>query len=192
MTASLTKSFTAAELEASDALHAPEATIAAASEWTDGDLVGGGKLELPRQVSIARSLATGSYTTDPYVITGFYGGKAQSEELTPDNADGGDILRSVLLWDHVSLVTKPVMANTGGEHQMGVGDIGCERGAAFAGVELHADGDMVVQFGEPLGDIDTIPTVIANRGYREIRPTRIITNAGAVSRTTVACTIYFD
>ena len=194
MSAYRTKTFSAAQLEVTDALKAATATAVATSAFTSGDLVVS-TLDLPRSTTLTRSLSTGSYTLDPYTITGRRGGSVATELITPATADGGDTLSGLVIFDGITTIDVPGQVNTSGAHSFGVQDIGAPKGDAFSGIELHADGDLSVQYGEGSGaPTDVIPVLIANRAYYEIAPTRIVTKGastgGATGDTTVATTVY--
>lgn len=188
-----TKSYAAAELVVTDAILAAAATIVAATQLTTGDLVVS-TLNLPRAITITRSLATSAYTTDPYAITLKDG---TVEYITPANADGGDTLRGSLLLDNIKTIDLPAMGSTGGSHSIGVDDIGAPRGDMLQAVELAADGNLRVQYGEPTvsggtaGPADVIPITVAQRAIRDITPTRVVTNSAATNPTTVGVTVYY-
>jgi hypothetical protein len=191
-----TKTYTAAQLDVTDAIKASAATAVATSAFTDGDLIMS-TLDLPRSTTITRSLSTGAYTLDPFTITGRRGGRTAVELITPANADGGDTLSGLLIFDGIANIDVPGQVSTAGALSFGVQDIGAPQGDAFSGIELHADGDLSIVYGQGSGaPTDVIPVVIANRAFYELAATRVVTKgaatAAATGDTTVATTVYLD
>lgn len=188
-----TASFTAGDLAPTALLLGSTASSAAAAVFTDGDLLVSTLLPLPRVVTITRSLSTASYTTDAIVITNRDGRIAT---LTPADADGGDILRTTILLDNIKQIAFPAQANTSGAYTIGVDDIGAPNGDVIRAVDMHADGNLRVQYGEPSADggtagpQDVLP-YLSTLPHREINPTRVVTRAAATNPTTVACTVYY-
>lgn len=146
---------------------------------------------LPRTVTISRSAAVGSYTTDGITLTGTYSGEAVSETLTPADADGDDILRGSKLFDAPPDITIPAQADTNGSFTIGAGDIGARGGERFNGISLHAAGSLNVRYGASGDSVDTIPIAAGEVGFiKPTRASRVRTDPELASPTSVGLTIY--
>ena len=183
------KSFTAADLVVTDAIMAGTATSATTSVLTTGDLALS-VLTPSRVVTIARSAAAASYTTDAIVIVDKSG---RTTEVAVTSADGGDIARSSILLDNILTITLPAQVDANGLFTIGVDDIGGPGGQPFVAVELHTAGNLQVQYGEPSGGTDVLPVDpdVRQRTYFEVTPTRVVTRAAATNPTTVGVTVYY-
>lgn len=145
---------------------------------------------LPRTITIARSNNAGQFSVAPIVVNGKRGGAFISESLTPANANGNDILRTVAAFDTITSIDLPTQGGTGGTFTIGVQDI-CTQvdGAVFQGVEVAAAGTLYLQYGESASSAtDAIIVPAALVGYvKQVAPTRVLTSA---SQTTVGVTVY--
>jgi len=193
-----TVTYAAAELDDLDGVKTTFATAATATALTPANYTGALVASsgtawakgLPRSVTISRSAATGSYTTDPIVLTGTRDSQPVTESLTPADADGDDTIRGTQLWDAPPSIALPAQVNTSGAITIGCGDIG-QRCALdrFAGVKLVANGQLNVQYGERSGAPTDSHAAIAG-SVEPIAPTRIRTSAELTSPTTVGLTVY--
>lgn len=177
------------------------ATVAAPVVLTAADLNGalvssvtGHISGLPRSITITRSNNLGQFSTSPIVVYGTFGGVDVSETLTPGNVNGNDTLRGVQAFQQITRVEIPTQGGTGGTFTIGVQDIVAPKGDSFGGVELGAAGTLNVQYGEGSGAFtDAIPIATAQVGIPKwIAPTRILTNPGLSSPTTVGLTVYLQ
>jgi hypothetical protein len=88
----------------------------------DGSVVVAGLLTQPRNVTITRAAAVGSYTTDPIQVFGQDpDGLPIFESLTPADADGGDVLTGVLMFVGLVAFKFPAQVDAAGAFQLGVG-----------------------------------------------------------------------
>lgn len=192
-----TATFLAAELDDDDGVKASFAT--ATSETVlgavdyDGPQVansGAAWAKLPRTITITRSGAVGSYTTDDIVLVGKRGGTEVTETLTPADADGGDQLRGIQAFDAPPAITIPAQANTGGSFQIGCGNICAPAGDRFHGVTVRdaSGGQLNVQYGEG-EDAPTDSFPVDGRAQETIAPTRILTSDALSTPTTVDLTV---
>lgn len=165
-----------ADCNVTDGVMLATATVAATAQLTVGDFAGsvvltGGALRPPRMLTITRSLATGAYTTDPIVLTGRYGGVAAVANMT-QNADGGDTVRSGILFDGLTTVDLPAMGSTGGSYTIGVEDIGASHGDTLMGAKMAVAGPsaLVVAYDNAGAETDTIEAdaTIQPGGFRRI------------------------
>jgi hypothetical protein len=179
-----------ADCNVTDGVLAATSTVTASSQLTTGDLSGGsiltgGVLKPPRMLTITRSLATGAYTTDPIVITGKRGGSTATASMTQSDADGGDIVRSGILFDSISTVDVPAMGGTSGSYSIGVEDVGCVAGDRLMGAKMAIAGPsaLTVAYAEDGTETDTIEADGAPQpgGYRRI----------ATANMTQGFTVYF-
>ena len=147
---------------------------------------------LPRTVTITRSNAVGSYTTDDIVLTGTYRGAAITESLTPADADGNDIIRGSKLFDVPPAITIPAQVDTGGAFTIGSGDIGAPQGGLFNAISLHAAGDLNVQYGQSTDAQDTIPISAGEVGeLKPCRASRVLTDPALTAPTDVGLTVWY-
>lgn len=189
-----TQSFLAAELHDTAAVKTSAATTTSIVTVLPAAMNGAGMLDavgrfyLPRAVLITMSASSGSYSTNPIVITGKRGPNTITESLTPANANGGATLTTYAIFDQLISVVFPAQVNGSGAFTIGLGDIGAPFGSTFTAVKLHADGDLVVSYGENYLDnapTDLIPCLAQNR--EPIAPNRILTDPGS---TAVGLTLY--
>lgn len=193
-------SFTSGALAVVNAIKTSFATVAAPVVLVPADFNGSGVSSVngvisggvARTVTISRSNAASQYSVSPIVITGKYGGSIVIESLTPGNVNGNDVLRGTQAFTEIVSISIPTQGGTGGSFQIGVQDIVAQKGDTFTGVELAAAGTINVQYGEgPGSPTDAIPIATALVGFiKPIAPTRILTNPGLSSPTTVGLTVY--
>lgn len=164
-----------ADCNVTDGILAATSTVTTASALTAGDLAGstiltGGVLKPPRMVTLTRSLATGAYTTDAITIEGRRGSSVVTASMTQADADGGDVMRSGILFDSISAVTVPAMGSTAGSYSLGVEDVGSVSGDRLMGAKLSTAGALVVAYAEDGTETDTIDadTSVQPGGYRRI------------------------
>ena len=184
-----TVSVAAADLLDADGVKTSFATVASPvvlgpTDFNGGDIsaVTGYLNTLPRVITIARSSAANQYSVTPIVMTYIRGGVTTTQSVTPANDDGNDTLVFADAVDAIVSIAIPAQANTGGAFTIGVRDYAAPKGDTFTAVMLHADGNLIVQYGEPTGSpTDTIPAK-ADHVY-PIAPTRVLTGSMAVGFT---------
>ncbi len=184
-TARRTKSYAAADIIDTDGVKTSFATstspvVLTAADFNGAQILAGGRFDLPRSITINRSNNANQFSVAPIVVVGTYGGVVVTESLTPANDDGNDTLRPVSAFDHLTSISIPAQAGTGGSFTIGVDYVAAPRGATFTAVELVASGTCEVQYGEPAGSpTDTLPS-ITGRAYFPIGPTRARSAVGLI------------
>lgn len=147
----------------------------------------------PRSLTITLASSAGSYTTNPIVITGQRDGTNVTESLTPSGTDGNETLRGTQIFSKITSIAFPAQGDANGHFTVGVQDIGRNNPHdTFTGIELAAAGTLNVQYGESSGDpTDAIPIAAGAAGVvKPVAPTRVLTNPGLSSPTTVGLTVY--
>lgn len=160
----------------------------------NGAILGAGAsaLDPARTIVIGRSSASNQYSVLPIVITGVRGGVVVTESLTPANDDGNDVLRGAQAFETITSVVIPADAGTGGAYTIGVQDICAPKGDNFEAVEILANGPLNVRYGEAAdAPTDTIVSVIANRSFYEIAPTRVLTDPTLAAPTVAGVVVYY-
>jgi hypothetical protein len=195
-----TVTFAIAELDDDDGLLTAAATIASETTYEPGVSGGydGAALDatfsywnkLPRTITITRSSAVGSYTTDPIVLSGFRNGSAVTESLTPGDADGGDQLRGTQAFDFPPTIVVPAQVDTSGQFEIGCGNICARGGEVFVAVKFRGTaGQMNVQYGEAT-DSHTDSFALGADDMEPIAPSRILTSDALSSPTAQILTVY--
>ena len=191
-------SYVAGELDDPNGVKTTIATVAAPVIFAAADFNGamvkssGTKWvnNLPRSISLSRSDAVASYTTDDIIVTGKRGGEDVTETLTPADADGDDIIRGTQLFDAPPTIAIPAQVDTSGAWLVGVGDIGCSKSSPFSGVKLRAAGQINVQYGEDATNAPTDTFAALADTLEPIAPTRLLTDPALTTPTVVAATLY--
>lgn len=189
-----TVSFAAGAVQDDDGVKTSFATVAAPVTLVSTDFNGavirtGGKLNLPRSLTISRSSASNQYSVNPIVVTGLYGGRVVTESFAQANDDGNDVIRGTQAFDTITSIAIPTNAGTGGAYKIGVQDICAPAGGYFSKVAILAAGTLNVQYGEATGS-PTDALVFAAEGSDTIAPTRILTSTALSSPTTVGVRVY--
>ena len=188
-----TYTFASADLNDVDGVKTSAATIASETTYLPAVMDGAGintsgvLLKTARTVTATLSGSVGSYSTDPIVITGKYGGETVTDELTPSDADGGETLFGDQPFDILTSIVIPAQVDTSGAISFGVGDICARKGDAFCGVRCDTAITVHVQYDE--GDSsDTDAHELGQYDYDAIAPNRVLTGTGETSSADV--TVY--
>lgn len=183
--------FASAELADVDGLLGATASDDAPVELGPADFSGaavndGGAswVKLPRTITVSRSSSAGSYSTDPIVLTGRRGGATVTEELTPADADGDDVLRGSQLFDAPPTIAIPAQVDASGSFQFGVGDIGTPSGDMTVGVKAHTAGTVHLEYIG--GQVDAL--VAAAHLREDVAAAKVLT--GPSQTTGIAVTVY--
>lgn len=194
-----TKTYAAAEVADADGVKTSFASVAApvalaVADWNGAAITAAGLLDLPRTITITRTSASNQYSVNPIVLTGTYDGRTVTESLTPQNDDGGDVLRGTQAFHFLTNVDIPADAGTGGSYTIGVQDICAPGNGEFNGVELAAAGTLNVGYGGTASapaNTDAIPIASAQAGCpKPVVCKRILTSPALASPTTVGLTVY--
>lgn len=188
-----TKTYGAGTLVSATGIKTSFATSTSASLLTVADFNGtghtAGVLDLPRTITITLSNTAGAFNaTDAILVAGWRGGFAVVESFLPATTAGNATLHGAQAFDTVISIAIPAQGSTGGAFTIGVEHICAPKGDLFQRVKLHADGNLVVQYGEGTGaPTDSIPVIIANQQTEAVAPSRILTGSG---QTSVGITLY--
>lgn len=193
------KTYLAADLDDVNGIKTAVSTVASDVEYGAADFNGSAVANsgtswagYPRTVTISRSSATGSYTTDPIVLTGKRGGVDVTESLTPANANGGDILRGTQAWDAPPTIAIPAQVDTAGQFQIGVQDI-CSPSPSetFVMVVFRGTaGQMNVQFGDDSASGRTDSFALPKDAPEVLAFSRVLTASTLSSPTAQNLTVY--
>ena len=201
--ANRTVSYATAELDDDNGLLTAVATSTSQVVYAPGDYDGAavdstgtywenaaGDRALPRTITITRSNSVGSYTTDDITLSGYRGGAAVTETLTPADADGGDQLRGTQAFDDPPTITIPAQVDTSGQFEIGCGNICARFAEVFVGVIFRGTaGQMNVQYGEASGS-HTDSFALAADNLEPVAPTRILTSDALSSPTAQDLMVY--
>jgi hypothetical protein len=189
-------SFAAAEILDLDGIKTTIASSASpatyvAANFNGAEVAGSGvrfaKSLVARSVTVSRSNSPGSYTTAAIVVTGTYGGATVTENLTPLNANGNDLIQGTMLYDAPPTFAFPAQVNGSGAFTLGVQDIGKRGdGPEIVAVKTHAAG--YVRTAGLGGYVDAMPT--AAHVVEILKVSRLHTNPSLTNPTTVGLTVY--
>ncbi len=194
-------SFAVAELFDVDGIKTAFATSTSASQVLPAAMTGAAMVSgtgrfaksVARTVTLTLAAQVGAYATDPITLTYKRNGTTYTAAVTPPDADGGVTLRfadasgRIVLADELVSVDFPEQDDTDGSFQLGVEDIGPKGGDRWHACELHAAGNLTVEY--PGGHQDTIP--LGANALRVIGPERIVTNQSHATPTNVGVTGYW-
>lgn len=190
--ARVTYTFASADLSDANGVKTSAATVAAPTTYLPAVMDGAGITlgslnKTARTVTATLAANAGSYSTDPIVITGRYGGDVVTSSLTPSDANGGETLYGDQPFDTITSIVIPAQVDTGGAFEFGVGDICAPKGDRFIAVRLDTAVTIHVQYGEG-GQRVTDAHALGADTLDPIAPSRVLTGASETSG--AAVTVY--
>lgn len=191
-----THTFASADLSDVNGVKTSAATIASETTYLPAVMDGAGintsgqLLKTARTVTATLSSAVGSYSTDPIVVTGVYGGATVTDTLTPSDADGGETLYGDQPFDTLVSIAIPAQVDTAGAFEFGVGDICARKGDRFTAVKCDTDITLHVQYGEGSANKSTDAHAVLAKTIEPTAVSRVLTGASETSG--AAVTVYIS
>jgi hypothetical protein len=138
-----------------------------------------------RTVSITAASATGSYSTNPVVVTGTRNGVEVTESLTPTNANGGWTVRGRQPFDAGAALSFafPAQVDANGHWTIGLEDMYAPAGQVFRTIDVSDAGNLQLEF--PVKDtdgvyvLDLVPVLAGQHRKYMAQAIRSTDNAGA-------------
>jgi hypothetical protein len=192
-----TFTFASTELSDVDGVKTSAATIASETTYLPAVMDGAGidtsgqLLKCARTVTVTLAAGTGAYNDeDPIVVSGTYGGEVVTQEFTPSDADGSEILYGDQPFDTLTSIVIPAQDDTDGAFSFGVGDICARKGDHFTAVRCDTQITLHVQYGEGASNKSTDAHAVAQYDVDPVAPSRVLT--GDSETAGAAVTVYIS